>query len=109
MTRTLRLLRRLGAGRRASKALFRGAGYLSRVKTLHRMYDWKGSDEPAEFAGWRWSACNPSMRLLGLSMQLDWDHWDHWACRHDDCGGLPCSECGGVACPHDDDLDEATP
>lgn len=100
------LLRRLGAGRRAAKAIYWLAGQASRIKTPHRMYTRNGPDQPTTFAGWRWSACNPSMRLLDLSMQLDWEHWDHWACLHDECGRGPCPECGGIACPTAEDFED---
>lgn len=100
------LLRRLGAGRRTAKAAFYCGSWLIRIKILRRTYQFNGWDKPFTFAGWQWRPCNPSMRLVGLSMQLDWDHWDHWACLHEHCAGEPCAECGGVDCPHDDDLDE---
>jgi hypothetical protein len=103
---TLRLLHRLGAGRRTAKTLFKAAGWWSRIKTPHRVHRWNGPAQPSTPARWRWAACNPSIRLLQVSMQLDWDHWDHWACINDHCAGVLC-ECGGTVCPHIDfDLDE---
>lgn len=96
---TLRLLRHLGAGRRTAQIIFRISGWLTYIKVPRRVYRW----DDRKPSGWRWLPCGPAMRLLGLSMQLDWDHWDHWACIHGECEGPPCPECGGTACPYEDD------
>jgi len=74
------------------------AGQLSRIRTPQRFYTWHGPDDDFSFAGWRWSYCGLSMKLLGLSQQLDWDHWDHWATVPGDCD-TACAECGGNARP----------
>ena len=73
--------------RQLAQFLFRVAGWLTRVKTLqfHNDEVW-------------WAPCELSMRVLSKSMHLDWDHWDHWAARHEDCGGTRCPECGGIDC-----------
>lgn len=87
------------AKRASAKALFRVAGLLSRIKTPRRTYTLVSTHpfvtEPSER---RWLPCETSVRLIKLSMRLDWEHWDHWACVHDDCHGLPCPDCGGVNC-----------
>lgn len=82
-----------------AKALFHLAGWLSRVKTYQRYYV-LDPDNPGELklGGWHWFCCALSTQLLGKSMQLDWDHWDHWACVHDECDPRPCPECDGQVC-----------
>jgi hypothetical protein len=78
--------------RRAAKTVFWISGHLSRIRTMQKMY---GHDED-----WQWMPagemklpCVLSVRLLEFSMQLDWDHWDHWAT---DNGGIIRCECGGT-------------
>ena len=79
--------------RRAARAVYRISGKLGRIKTRQRMYALDGTP-----LGRRRTRCAASLRLLGLAMQLDWDHFDHWAAKHDDCGGHPCAVCGGTDC-----------
>lgn len=108
---TTRMLRRFGDAtvgrRRLAKALFWLSGQLGRIKTYKRYYRFDPTrwDRPEDAplpkmkpAGRHWTSCTLSSRLMGQSMQLDWDHWDHWACVHDTCGGDRCAECGGIAC-----------
>lgn len=112
--RTTRFLRRLGDAtvgrRRLARALFKASGYLSRIKTYQRFYTWTGDADSfadAKASGRHWTSCALSSRLMGQSMQLDWDHWEHWACIHDDCKAPRCAECGGLACdPEFDDEQE---
>jgi hypothetical protein len=88
--------------RRVAKTLFWAGGKLSRIKTYQRFYsmEWDGPGDHPRFlpVKRRWSSCRLSMKLLTASMQFDWDHWDNWACQHNDCGGRLCQECGGIEC-----------
>jgi hypothetical protein len=108
----LRLLWKLpdDSRRALAKSVFFCAGWLTRVKTYQRYYsmdnlDDLGSDEPLKFTleGRHWASCEWSMSLLNFSMQLDWDHWDHWACMHEDCDPFPCTVCGGLACRNEEE------
>jgi hypothetical protein len=93
-----------GPSRRSvAKALYVVGGYLSRVRTPRRTRRLVGYDQEnhrliTEPGAWRWSPCRTSMRMLKLSMRLDWDHWDHWALQHRECNPEPCRECGGCKC-----------
>ena len=78
--------------RRLAKIIYWLSGKLSRIQTMQQMYTLEG--EPA---GKVKLPCEPSLRLLGWSMQLDWKHWDHWATRREG-SGIPC-ECGGLRDP----------
>lgn len=86
--------------RTRAKIAFRIGGYLSRIKTLQRTYTLVDTGGAFKFrpAGRVWTSCALSARLEKLSMQLDWDHWDHWALIHDECDPAPCPECGGGIC-----------
>lgn len=89
-------------GRYAAKGAYWLACKLSRIRTPQRVCKAGPSGEflgdDAVYAGRRWLSCGVSMSLLTLSQQLDWDHWDHWTCKHDDCEGARCPECGGIDC-----------
>ena len=93
--------------RRRAKFYYGLAGWLDYVKTPQRTYRMTDitANPPhvtSRYAGRVWLPCVASMRLLECSMQLDWDHWDHWATRHvyDDPA---CWDCGGqVYQPSDD-------
>lgn len=103
----LRVLRALPQRwhRPLAKALFRASGHLSKVKTPQRWYELPpNADDRIElqFGGWWWASCPATFRLLDLSMQLDWDHWDCWALRHEGCDPKPCDECGGCRCEFDE-------
>lgn len=87
--------------RTRAKLAHRLGGYLSRIKTWQRTYELVDRDEDGfDFrpVGRTWMSCAASVRLEELAMQLDWDHWDHWALIHDDCDPTPCPECGGCVC-----------
>lgn len=116
-TRTLRRIGDLTVGRRRlAKALFWAAGKTARIKTYSRYYtlDSINLDAPegepiikSSPSGRHWTPCRFSSWLLGESMQLDWDHWDHWACVHEDCEADRCPACGGIACdPEFEDEDD---
>jgi hypothetical protein len=98
------LLRRLPRRwhRPMAKAAYWCGGELTHVKTYSRFYTMKWEDKDGkptfEKAGRHWSPCSLSMKFLNLSMQLDWDHWDHWACQHVSCNPQPCEVCGGKVC-----------
>jgi hypothetical protein len=79
--------------RRTAKGAYWLAGKLSRIRTEQQLYKLGG--EPA---GKSRLPCKLSLDLLVWSQHLDWDHWDHWACKHDNCEGRPCEECGGIDC-----------
>lgn len=82
-----------------AKILHYVAGLLSRIKTYQRFYTLDSFDPPVfTLAGRHWSSCGLSTRLMGGAMRLDWDHWDHWACVHDQCNPSPCATCGGLKC-----------
>lgn len=94
---------------RLAKAAYWAAGELSRVKTYQRIYEWKNPQEFQEAVfgealpeldmqpvGRIWLPCRLSMKLLGLSQDLDHKHWDHWALEHRLCeDGQNCNDCGG--------------
>lgn len=90
--------------RTTAKALHRVAGQLARIKTWQRTYQmtWDSPDvEPVHRPTGRvWLPCGLAFRVMGIAMNLDWDHWDHWAARHDEhcLNPRPCPECGGTAC-----------
>ena len=103
-----------------AQAIYHVAGYLSRIKTPKRMHRWipreerearglqdDGSALYTEPSGWCMTPNNPSMSLLTLSMQLDWDCWDHWALVHDENCTNPrtCPDCGHEMCDRPDDID----
>jgi len=82
-----------------AQLLHRVAGWLHSVKTLQRTYELgRDGDDLFTFAGWRWLPCVTSTRLMERAMQMDWDHWDHWALVHDDCRTEQCPACGGCVC-----------
>jgi hypothetical protein len=101
---------------RLAKICYWLAGELSRVKTWQQTYTWENCDKFFEHdpetdgpelpeldmkkAGRLWLPCRLSMRLLGLSEDLDYKHWEHWALEHSLCDeGLPCHDCGGHVDP----------
>lgn len=85
--------------RALAKLLFTASGWLSRIKTWQRWYELDNSDPPRTVVGGRhWYDCNLSIKMMQKSLELDWDHWDHWACIHDWCDPHPCPECGGYRC-----------
>lgn len=92
--------------RRLAKALFRGSGWLGRIKTPQRVYKWNSDrDAGFEYAGRVWLGCRLHVRMLEKSMKLDPHCWDHWALVHDDCDPVPCVACGGCSSEPRDFLD----
>jgi hypothetical protein len=98
--------------RSLAKACFWLSMKLMHVKTWQRFYTYNPEDwEDAQTflaakpeVNWRWSSCQLAWKLNGWSQQLDWDHWEHWACVHETCDPVRCGVCGGFICS--DDIDE---
>lgn len=95
-----------------AQRLYWCAGKLAKIKTRRRTYR---LDPVALDAGeirddgtvrWRWLPCRASMKVLGLSMQLDWSCWDHWALNHEGHETVTCTECGYEMCVEYPDGDE---
>jgi hypothetical protein len=92
--------------RRRAKFWFRLGGWLGHIKTPQLTYRYgNGTYIPERFdvtnpdvtRHRRWLPCSLSFTLLLWSQQLDWDHWDHWALKHDVTEPI-CKECGGIIC-----------
>lgn len=82
-----------------AKALYWASGIVAKIKTRQTMYKMVSVDPfVTEVAGRHWQACRLSMKMLKWSCQLDMEHWDHWACRHDKCDATYCAMCGGWLC-----------
>lgn len=80
---------------RIAKITYWLAGKLSRIETERPVYTTEG--EPA---GTRRMPCRLSMKMLGWSMRLDREHWDHWALQHKECDGRRCKKCKGFIDAH---------
>lgn len=86
--------------RRKAQMLYNVACWLTRIKTPMRFHEFEGFDEETHKLietkppTWGWGSCQLSMVLLDRSMQLDWDHWSHWATVEGE-NEIPCTECGG--------------
>jgi hypothetical protein len=92
--------------RLVAQAAFYLSGWLSKIQTpkrFHRVVSFRPF--VTEPSGWHLSPCRPSMKLLKVSMRLDWDHWDHWALEHVECDPQPCTVCKGLVCPEEDEPD----
>lgn len=92
---------------RIAKITYWASGQLSRIKTTQQL--WK-LDEITDDgiisspAGRRKLPCRLSVKVLGWSMRLDREHWDHWALKHDDHDGSRCDRCGGIICENTEEL-----
>jgi len=94
--------------RRLAKILYTISGWLTKIKTPQRVYKITFNDASSGFTKTRverrrWMPWPFAMKVLGWSMKLDWDHFDHWACVHEHCNPSPCAECGGLTCQWDDE------
>lgn len=72
-----------------TKATYWVAGILPR--TPQRTYR---SEDLSQFAGYALRPSSLAMRLLGLGMRLDAEHWDHWA-EQPGRNAQKCPECNG--------------
>ena len=87
---------------RIAKITYWLSGKLSKIETKQQLYKLDDLTEDGEIrsspSGKRKMPCRLSMRMLGWSMRLDRVHWDHWALKHDECGGQSCDRCQGIIC-----------
>lgn len=104
---------------RLAKISYWLAGELTRIKTKQQTWSWENPQEMFESdpnkplpemkmvkAGRVWLPCRFSLILLGLSEDLDYKHWDHWALEHRLCeDGHTCPDCGGHVDPPWEDED----
>jgi len=88
---------------RIAKIAYWISGKLSRIQTARPVYRLDEITEDGKIrsspAGKRKMPCRLSMKMLGLSMRLDREHWDHWALKHDECNGSRCGKCNGIIDP----------
>jgi hypothetical protein len=87
-----------------AKRLYAIGGKLSRIKYPTRTYtlEWKDGepDWTSQYAGRAWLPIHLSTKCLEWSLDLDPEHWDHWALVHESCENRPCPSpcCDGEIC-----------